>query len=559
MTGPPATDHGTLAAVPNRGELLDVLVVGAGPTGLTLAASLHASGARVRIVDQNTDRVHESRALAIQPRTLEVLRGLGVADELMRRGNPSVRLHIHAGSRTVAVRLFDVGLDDTAFGSLLFVSQAETESVLGDHLASVGVTVERGVRLEGFHDTGDRVVAQLSADGNLRQVVQARYLVGCDGAHSSVREQAGIPFRGGGYPQTFLLADLHVDGLEAGAVHAFLTDTGPLFFFPLGKPAPWRLIAMKPRQEDGPTAERSTQPTSSRPASRGELQSVTDRAVGCRVRLHDPVWATAFRLQHRQAARYRSGRVFLAGDAAHVHSPAGAQGMNTGIQDGHNLGWKLAFVCRGTSPEKLLDSYDAERHPVGEFVLRFTDRAFTVVTSGNPGVRAIRTHLAPRLIPVALRFHTGRARVFRTVSQLGIRYSDSPAVEPGPRFSRRRPRPGDRLPDVRLTLDGREIWLQQALDAPTFHLLLVGPAESWDDRELTDLVTRHRAALQVHRLDRRAVGGALCDHSGAAFRFLRVRGAANFVVRPDGHVGHRADDRDLSGATRYLARWTIGP
>src|SRR5690606_31048678 len=204
------------------------------------------------------------------------------------------------------------------------------------------------------------------------EVTTARYVVGCDGAHSAVRRLSGIAFRGGTYARTFVLADLAVDGapgrgagsgpdpgagsgLDPGAAHAFLTRTGVLFFFPLGHPAPWRLIAMRP--PDDPTPADA-------PVTLAGLQALAD-AHRTGVRLRDPVWMTNFRLHHKVAAEYRRGRVFLAGDAAHIHSPAGGQGMNTGIQDAVNLGWKLAQVVRGRAGDDLLDTYEPERLPVG--------------------------------------------------------------------------------------------------------------------------------------------------------------------------------------------------
>jgi 2-polyprenyl-6-methoxyphenol hydroxylase-like FAD-dependent oxidoreductase len=192
------------------GELLDVLVVGAGPTGLTLAAQLRGLGATVRIVDRQLDRVQESRALGVQPRTLEVLRGLGLAKELIGRGNDAVWVQLHAGGRVVGIRLFGLGLDDSAYPFLLLVSQAETEQVLGDHLASGGVLVERGVELVGFHADPDAVACLLRHRDGRPEQVRARYVVGCDGARSTVRRAAKIAFQGGAYPQTFALADLRV-------------------------------------------------------------------------------------------------------------------------------------------------------------------------------------------------------------------------------------------------------------------------------------------------------------------------------------------------------------
>ncbi len=357
---------------------LDVLVVGAGPTGLALAAQLYAFGVRARLVDRQDDRVHESRALAIQPRTLEVLAPLGVSDELVAGGNPAVQLRIHAPGRVVAVPLFDLGLDDTAYPYLLFLSQAETERILEEHLRRSAAAVERGVELIDLNCGADAAVATLRYRDGREEVVSARYVVGCDGARSTVRRLAGIPFEGSAYPQTFVLADLEADGIEPDAAHVFLSERGMLFFFPLGKPATWRLLAMRPPTDPTPPDA---------PVSLDQVQAIADTYTRGTVRLHDPVWMTNFRLQHRAATHYRAGLVFLAGDAAHIHSPAGAQGMNTGIQDAVNLGWKLARVLHGTGDPALLDTYEPERAPVGKMVLRFTDRAFTMATSTNRVVR----------------------------------------------------------------------------------------------------------------------------------------------------------------------------
>jgi 2-polyprenyl-6-methoxyphenol hydroxylase-like FAD-dependent oxidoreductase len=531
---------------PGNRDPLDVLVVGAGPTGLTLAAQLRALGATVRIVDRQLDRVHESRALGVQPRTLEVLRGLGVAQELVARGNDAVWVQLHAGGRVVQVRLFGLGLDDTAFPFLLFVSQADTEQVLGDHLATGGIQVERGVELLGFHADPEAVTCTLRHRDERIEQVRVRYLVGCDGAHSTVRLAAGIPFVGGAYPQTFALADLEVDGLDRDAAHAFVGQEGIVLFFPLGRPASWRLLAthssLQGRREPArPSLE--------------ELQALADAVTGDSVRLHDPVWRTYFGLQHRHATRYQAGRTFLAGDAAHVHSPVGAQGMNTGIQDAWNLGWKLALVTRGVAEEALLGSYDAERRPVGGFVVRVTDRAFTAVTSTNPLVRAVRTQLAPRVLPLALRFDRVVADGFRTIAQLSINYRHSPAVQEGRPALRRGPRAGDRFPDARVAQDGQACWLGEALAGSGFQLLLCGAVGDWHPSQLTALRHRYPDILAVRHLTREATPGAIEDSDGRVFARLGVEGTAQYLLRPDGHIGYRCGGDDLAGLQRYLARW----
>lgn len=562
----------------------DVLVVGAGPTGLAVAAELAAQGVSVLVVDAGADRVHESRALAIQPRTLEVLRGLGLADDLVAQGNPNVALEVHAGGRRLRTRVFDVGLDDTAFPFLLFLSQAETERILGEHLREVGVALRRPVTLVGLDvagsdDDGRPLCAATLEDADgARSVERARYVVGCDGARSAVRRLAAIPFPGAGYPQSFVLADLEIDGLERGRAHAFLGAEGPFLVFPLEHPASWRIIAM--RSPDGPAPQRS--PGAERPESAGsvplrelrELQELADRATkgagSPRLRLHDVVWSTTFRLQHREAARYRRGPVLLAGDAAHVHSPVGAQGMNTGIQDAANLGWKLGLVARGRGSAGLLDTYDAERRPVGAFVLRFTDRGFRAATSSGAVVRRVRAHLLPRLLPMAGRWRLGRRFAVRTIAQLRVRYPPSLVVARPGRFARlHRPRAGERLPDARLTGRGRADRLHDVIGPRRFHVLLITRGDDAAGRgALERLAAEYPGLVDAHVLAsgaaaRRGSTPWLGPSRGAAapegevVRRLHVHRSAIFVVRPDGYIGFRGAGNDVAGAAAYLSRILI--
>jgi 2-polyprenyl-6-methoxyphenol hydroxylase-like FAD-dependent oxidoreductase len=526
-------------------EPVDVLVVGAGPTGLALATQLQRFGTRFRLIDRALDRVHESRALAIQPRTLEVLDAIGLADTLVHRGNPAFQLAMHGPNRTARAPLFDIGLEDTRYPFLLFLSQADTEAVLGDHLAERGATIERGVELSGLDLGPDHATCTLVHGGDRTERLDARYVVGCDGAHSSVRHLAGIGFIGAAYPQTFVLADLEADGLDPGAAHVYLASRGILFFFPLGRPASWRLLAMWPGAAGEPGTERP---------GLDLLQALADPHTGGAIRLHDPVWSAWFRLHHRHATRYRRGRVFLAGDAAHIHSPAGAQGMNTGIQDAWNLGWKLALG--GTAHPHLLDTYEAERRPVGRDVLRFTDRAFAIATSDRPLIRTIRTRLAPELVRLALRSQRGRALAFRTLSQLAVSYRMSPVSQEGQPRLRRGPRAGARLPDAPVTADhGEPTTLHRALSAPSFHLLLSGPPTAWS-AACPAIDARHAACIRTHHLVREPATGALHDASGAAHARLGLRAAtAHHLVRPDGHIAYRAAGTNVEGLNAYLSRW----
>jgi 2-polyprenyl-6-methoxyphenol hydroxylase-like FAD-dependent oxidoreductase len=522
---------------------LDVLVVGAGPTGLALAAQLSEYRIRFRIIDAQLDRVHESRALVVQPRSLEVLAAFGVAGEMAERGNPAVTVRLHAGRRSVAVALGDIGVPDTAYPFLLFLSQAETERILAGHLQRAGVAIERGVRLDGADLAAPQPTCRLRHDDGRIESIIARYVVGCDGAHSAVRQQAGIEFRGAAYPQTFVLADLEVDGLQPGEVHAYLTGPGLLFFFPLVAPATWRMLAIRPA--DHPDGE----------VTLPELQGIVEARTPDQLRLRDPVWMTDFRIHLRGASRYRAGPAFLAGDAAHIHSPAGGQGMNTGIQDAVNLGWKLGLVTSGQADPALLDTYETERAPVGQAVLHFTNRLFTLATTRNPAARVARTRLVPVIAPLLLRSTALRAAAFRTISELAINYRHSPASVEGHDSPRRGPRAGDRLPDAPIVHNGHPGMLHGAVAGPGYHLLLCGPSDPWPAG--VESVTGWPDAVTAHRLSAQPEPGVLHDKDGTALRRLGLGrfDVAHYLIRPDGHVGYRAGGADLTGAHTYLSRW----
>lgn len=540
---------------------LDVLIVGAGPTGLALATQLRAFGVRFRIIDRSLERARESRALAVQARTLELLDSIGLADTLVSRGRTSTRLVIHLGARAVAgVQLGEIGATDTRFPFILFVSQAETERLLVDHLAGSGVSVERGVELAEFTGDDSGVGCALRRRDGADEQVRATYLVGCDGAHSVVRKGAGFSFEGGSYPQDFVLGDVEADGpLEPGAINSFVGGGGVAMFFPLGAPSTWRVIAMRAagstaRSRNAASPDESTVDD----LTLDELQEIVAPPTDGSVRVRDPVWLTHFRLHHRQIEHYRKGRVFLAGDAAHIHSPVGAQGMNTGIQDAWNLGWKLALVTRGLAKPQLLESYEAERWPVGRFLLRYTDRIFGTFTramSAGPAATWVREMVVPHVVPWVLGSRRLRGAAFRFVSELAIRYRRSPAIHEGFPRLRRGPRAGDRLPDARLTRDWQPVALQRIVVGPHLSLLLCGTVGAWDHQQVASLAGRRDDVLKVAYLSREAAPGALVDESGATFAALGVTDAAQYLVRPDGYVAFRCAGRNPGAAERYLDEW----
>jgi 2-polyprenyl-6-methoxyphenol hydroxylase-like FAD-dependent oxidoreductase len=543
-------------------ETAPCLIVGAGPTGLALAAQLRWLGVPFRIIDRSLDRGHESRALVVQARTLEILDSLGLADSMVARGRTGTRLVIHQGARSVAtVNIGEVGVEDTRYPFILFISQAETERILVEHLSGSGVAIERGVELVRFESLDQFVDCVLRHPDGREEQMRADYLLGCDGAHSLVRREAGFSFEGGSYPQDFVLGDVEADGpLERDAINPFVGGGGVAMFFPLGSPRTWRVIGLAARST--PRGDRSTPDDSPiAPLTLAELQSVVSGPTEGSVVVRDPSWLTHFRLHHRQTARYRRGRVFLAGDAAHIHSPVGGQGMNTGIQDAWNLGWKLALTVRGATADRLLDTYESERWRVGRVLLRYTDRAFSIfvrVLSTGRFASWLRRTVVSRLLPLLFGTSALRSAVFDFVSQLKIRYRRSPAsAEARPRL-RRGARAGDRLPDARVSLDGHPIPLQRAVVGPHLSLLLCGDPRSWNDAALASLLERHSGLIKLHRLVRQAFPTALVD-DGRALALLGVGDLAQVLVRPDGYIAFRCGGSDLDALTRYLAEWYPDP
>src|SRR5579859_468025 len=317
-----------------------VLVVGAGPTGLTLAAELLARGVTTRVVDKADGVVLESRALGVHARTLEVFDLMGLADRFLERGHVVRRMRMYADGRPL-VNL-DLARIESRFSFMLDIPQNETETLLRERVAELGGHIEQSLELLTLRQDAFGVMATLRGSAGEFHEVRADYIVGCDGAHSRVRRELGLPFDGHAYAQDWLLADVQLDWSRAeDETHAFFrADGGPLVCFPM-RDHYWRLVFPYTgnRQRMAP--------------SLAEIQELVDQRAPEPVAVSNPAWLANFRCQRRSTTAYRRGRVMLAGDAVHIHSPAGGQGMNTGITDAHNLAWKLALVVRGRASDSL--------------------------------------------------------------------------------------------------------------------------------------------------------------------------------------------------------------
>ncbi|MDO8150943.1 FAD-dependent monooxygenase [Isoptericola sp. b408] len=504
---------------------VDVLVVGAGPTGLTTALQAHDHGASVRVMERRPEAFRPSRAMILHPRTLESLRPLGVVDELLDRADRAPRASVHLGRRVVDVRLTDVTWPGTPYPHLTLVRQADVEAVLGAALQERGVTVERDAELVTASTTDDAARAEVRVGGSVQQVT-SRFVAGCDGPASTVRRIAGVGWRGGPYREEVVLADVELDAaLAPGLLHVVVGRPGLVFLFALGEGATWRVLATRATTGHGAPFGQPGEPV---PAS--EVHRLLE-AAGLPAAVTDLRWSARVRLQHRMAGAFRRGRLFLAGDAAHAHSPAAAQGMNTGILDGVNLGWKLAFAASGCGdPEALLDSYGLERRPVDRRVLALTHLVFYGEASTTPLPTLLRGTLLPwaaPLVPTVTAQPRVMALLVRLLSQDWTNYRSSPVSADGT-SARRSPRPGRHLPDRAVVHEGRRRRLHELTAHPGIHLLLDRDAPAPDARGLGPWVSTHRLQSSP--------------------------GHGLVAVRPDGFVGFGTAERDPEGLARWLER-----
>ena len=394
----------------------DVLIIGAGPTGLVLALWLSKLGIRVRIIDKTSAPGTTSRALAVQARTLELYRQLDLSEAVIKQGHRVTAANFWVkGEPVTRLPLSGIGEDLTPYAFLEMFPQDEHERLLIEHLEAFGIQVERATELESFEETGDGITARLRLPDGQQETCQACYLAGCDGARSVVRKTLDSGFPGGTYQQIFYVADVQASGPALnGELHLDLDEADFLAVFPLAGEGRARLIGTV-RDERAERAETL------------QFEDVSSRAIEhMKVQIEQVNWFSTYRVHHRVAEHFRGGRAFLLGDAAHVHSPAGGQGMNTGIGDAINLAWKLAAVLNGSAEARLLDTYETERIAFARKLVSTTDRVFSFVTAEGRIADLLRTRLAPFLLPKMASFDTSREFLFRTVSQITVNYRAMP-------------------------------------------------------------------------------------------------------------------------------------
>lgn len=477
-----------------------VLVAGAGPVGMTMAIALKRLGVDVRIIDRSAARTDKSKALVIWPRTLELLDIQGFAQGFIDAGVRGKGARIMAEGRELAHVSFDVA--QSLYRFALFLPQSETERLLEEELARLALGVERQVELVSFAAKEAGVQATLRHPDGREEVLRASWLIGCDGAHSTVRHGLGMGFEGSAQLSDWMLADVRIDGeLDQQELNFSWQPSGVLALFPItgGR---FRVIA-----DIGPSSAQGAPPTVE------EVQHILDTRGPKGLHAHDPAWLSRFHINERKVARYRQGRVFLAGDAAHIHSPAGGQGMNTGMQDAFNLAWKLAMVWHARTPENLLDSYSGERSAIGDQVLRKASNLTRVSTLHNPILRELRNAAAGVLSHVPAL----RQRFVDQLAELDLHYSSSPLTSQG-RGEGTTPASGYRAQDVALQAgESGATRLHETLRSGRFAVLSVGVPALRLAADLAPLAVAAHAAQDAAYTP---------DH--------------HYLIRPDGYVAASA-------------------
>jgi 2-polyprenyl-6-methoxyphenol hydroxylase-like FAD-dependent oxidoreductase len=435
------------------------------------------------------------------------------------------------GRRAARLPLGDIGRGLSPYPFLLILGQDDNERLLGDALRDQGVTVAWSTELVGLAQEPDGVIARLKQPDGTTREVSAAWVAGCDGARSAVRELNGIAFHGAPYEHVFFVADTQMTGpMVPDELNIYLWRQGFHLFFPMRGADHWRVVGIVP------TALRGREDL-----TLDALMPSIRQEAGSGLSLQGCSWFSTYRIHHRRAERFRDRRCFLLGDAAHIHSPVGAQGMNTGLQDAYNLGWKLALVISGDGREALLDSYESERIPVARRLLGTTDRAFSLVVSDSGVAGLFRTRLVPKLLALALRLQRVQRIAFRTISQTGIAYPNSPLSEMLPGLPAAAPRAGDRFPWLRLKLsaDGPAEDLFGKIDDTRFTLIVIGQSAPPGG-------VPFGGRLRVLAIP----GDPTNDRELERARIPRT---AFYLLRPDGHVGLAGVRLEGAAVARYVS------
>lgn len=546
----------------SRNSSTDVLIVGAGPTGLTMACELARHGVTPRIIDKSpTPSVH-SKAFGIHARTLELFETMGIVEPMLGEGNICNGFDMYNRGKPLAHVIFDTL--ESRYPYFLILAQSDTERILNAHMESFGIGVEREKELVGIERTDSMITARLKLKDGSEELIDCSYIAGCDGAHSTSRHLLDLEFKGAPYPNYWLLADCDLDWkYPLHHLSVFIHPSGVTAFFPLYSDRGRLMFELPDATIDMEMAE----PTIEDVRRHMNEREIDYKSVG------SPNWLAYFKLHHRIVDRYGDGRVFLCGDAAHIHSPIGGQGMNTGIQDAYNLAWKLALVLKGNSPENLLDSYNPERHRVGKGVVDLTDMATKMVGIHNPVLASIRN----KLVGTISKLDPVQEKLLTTLSQIEVNYRESPIAEErwyqpdaieGFHGYRHDLVAGERVKDYPLmSLDGKGSSRLYDLFRDVRHKLLLFTGSQPEDMELNELRkirssigSEYGDTIEVHVIagtdglpaDLKTMGPVWRDKDLLMHKDFGAARASLYLLRPDSYIGFRNQPASLSDLAEYL-------
>lgn len=521
-------------------DTVDVLIVGAGPAGLMMACQLALHKINFRIIDKKTSPAIHSGALIVHARTLEILHQMGLAEKAMDKGIIAHTINLQFNHHTnFSLDICDTGNNPTRFPYLLMLEQWHTENILIQFLIERGHSVENNTSFLSLIQENEMITSEiLRPDGSI-EFIKSRFLIGADGSNSLIRAHLDIPFQGKTHQSRLFITDCEVRQPFSTRDISFSFARGfTSGFFPLTDNR-WRVDGHIPFIQH-------------KEVGFEDVRNFLGSRLQARIDLHSPQWFSIFRSHSRCATMFRKNSCFLIGDAAHVHSPVGAQGMNTGIQDAHNLAWKLAYFIHGKAAKNLLDTYGSERRPLALRIIRYTDWAYSFMTTNYFLIRFLRLKFVPLTLPMLLSVYQKnpqlRSSIFMSISGIGIKYRQgflSDFLSSG-KFPDPAPKPGERLPYLTYEKSGNHITLYDGLATSTFNLFIFGkevlPAS------FQTVVNKYRDVISVIYIAKEA--GTL-----TIFKSLGLKNKGSYLIRPDNFIAWRSQEFDATSFGNFLQKF----
>lgn len=510
-----------------------VLIIGAGPTGLMMSCQLAIQKIPFIIVEKDPASTTESRAIGIQARSLEIFQQMGIADKFVKEGQPAQDIDFVVNGKVVEdIPLSGIGDGLTKFPYLLILEQFKTEKNLLDFLKSKDITVHYDTTVTSFTQDKDKTIASIKTRDGKEEIIEAEWIVGADGAHSIVRHTLGIELAGKTYKESLFVLDCHITSptISSTPLSVALSNTAFAAIFPMPNHH-YRIVGEVPPRlygKDTITFE--------------DIQSDFAERMQMDITLSNPYWVSLYHAHHRCVSTFRKGRCFLLGDAAHIHSPVGAQGMNTGLQDAYNLAWKLALVYKKLAKIEILETYNEERLPTAKRLVETTDRAFNLVVNPSKLGLFFRTRIAPKILKFVLAHNSTKKFIFRTVSQIGISYHSSSLFHNASfgNFPKSAPRPGDRLPYI--------ADLQEKITPTHFHLFLFDKTEPMD--EIEKIGEEYKNIISLTKIP-------FTDENKKIYESFGITGSGYYLVRPDMYIAFRSNGGNVGELEEYLERFFI--